>query len=163
MFHLTQTATAGFSNNHAQASQRAMEAAQQLYQRTYTRGWLNKLWANLTGRSCYLPSLDETETSKTITSRYSIGQQTVPLNQIRGSQGRCHDFDRHFYPLHDHLASRWMRVASAWYLGIALPPIELVQVGAVYFVRDGHHRISVAKAFGQSEIMAEVRVWECGQ
>jgi hypothetical protein len=85
--------------------------------------------------------------------------QAVPICQIRGSQGRCHDFDRNFYPLQDHLKSRWLRVAMAWQLGLALPPVELIQVGDVYFVRDGHHRISVAKALGQLEINAEVRVW----
>jgi hypothetical protein len=40
-----------------------------------------------------------------------------------------------------------------------LPPVVLVQVGDVYFVRDGHHRISVARALGQLDIEAEVTVW----
>jgi hypothetical protein len=41
-----------------------------------------------------------------------------------------------------------------------LPPVELIQVGDVYFVRDGHHRISVARMMGQDSIDAEVTVWE---
>ena len=41
-----------------------------------------------------------------------------------------------------------------------MPPVELIQVGQVYYVRDGHHRISVTKAFGQEHIDAEVTVWE---
>ncbi len=156
MLPLTHTVTAGFSDHRSRAGQ----AAQQLYQRVYNRGWLSKVWASLTGQSRELLTLAEAEVTQGMGNRYSAGLQTVPLNQIRGSQSRCRDFDRHFYPLHDHLAGRWIRVATAWYLGLELPPVELVQVGELYFVRDGHHRISVAKAFGQIEIIAEVRVWE---
>lgn len=156
MLPLTQTATAGFCTNRNRAGQ----SAQQLYQRAYTWGWLSKVWANLTGQSHELLTLAQIGADEIIGNRYSTGLRTVPLNQIKGSQGRCRDFDRHFYPRSDYLASRWIRVATAWYLGLELPPAELVQVGEVYFVRDGHHRISVAKAFGQTEIIAEVRVWE---
>jgi hypothetical protein len=55
--------------------------------------------------------------------------------------------------------SRWLRVAAARDQGKVLPPVVLVQVGDVYFVRDGHHRISVARALGQLDIEAEVTVW----
>jgi hypothetical protein len=51
-------------------------------------------------------------------------------------------------------------VAKARLKGVTLPPVELIQVGDVYFVRDGHHRISVARAFGQEHVDAEVTVWE---
>lgn len=160
MFHLAQTATTGFSHHRADASHRAGQAARQLYQWAYTLGWLGQMWAALTGQSRDLLNLAEVEANRAIGSRYSAGHQTVPLSQIRGSQGRCRDFDRDFYPVQGHLSSRWISVAMAWHLGIALPPVELVQLGEVYFVRDGHHRISVAKAFGQTEINAEVRVWD---
>jgi uncharacterized ParB-like nuclease family protein len=45
-------------------------------------------------------------------------------------------------------------------MGRELPPVELVQLGDLYFVRDGHHRISVAQAMGQESIEAEVIVWQ---
>jgi hypothetical protein len=80
----------------------------------------------------------------------------VPMDQIQGSEGREHDFDLDFNPLQSHNMDRWVNVAVARQLGISLPPVELVQVGQIYFVRDGHHRISVAKALGQREIEAEV-------
>jgi hypothetical protein len=102
----------------------------------------------------------EAEENQHIENRYSAGVQTVAMDQIQGSQGRCRDFDRAFYPLQRHSESRWLRVATARELGIALPLVELVQVGNIYFVRDGHHRISVAQALGQTEIEAEVRVWQ---
>jgi hypothetical protein len=40
-----------------------------------------------------------------------------------------------------------------------LPPVQLIQVGDAYFVRDGHHRISVAHHLGQASIDAEVLIW----
>jgi hypothetical protein len=80
----------------------------------------------------------------------------VPICQIRGSEGRCSDFDRNFNPLQDHNRVRWLRIAAARQRGRSLPPVELVQVGDFYFVRDGHHRVSVARALGQPFIAARV-------
>jgi hypothetical protein len=42
---------------------------------------------------------------------------------------------------------------------VALPPVALVQIGDFYFVLDGHHRISVAQAYGQRDIEARVTAW----
>jgi hypothetical protein len=55
--------------------------------------------------------------------------------------------------------SRWLSVAAARDQDEVLPPVVLVRVGDVYFVRDGHHRISVALALGQLDIEAEVTIW----
>jgi hypothetical protein len=57
---------------------------------------------------------------------------------------------------------RWLSVARALEKGVALPPVELIQLGDRYFVRDGHHRISVARAMRQDEIEATVTVLELG-
>jgi hypothetical protein len=51
-------------------------------------------------------------------------------------------------------------VAAARRRGKSLPPVDLIQVGDAYFVRDGHHRISVARALGQQDIEAKVIVWQ---
>lgn len=64
--------------------------------------------------------------------------------------------DCSFYPVRDHNQGRWLGVATARQEEKSLPPVELIQVGDVYFVRDGHHRISVARALGQPVIEAEV-------
>jgi hypothetical protein len=66
------------------------------------------------------------------------------------------DFDDTFYPRHERMRSRWLNVASLRLAGVALPPVELIHSGGIYFVRDGHHRISVAKALGEVYIDAEV-------
>jgi hypothetical protein len=95
----------------------------------------------------------------TIHNRHYSGTRTVPIGQIRGSEGRCEDFDGAFHPLKTHNEERWVSVAGAQLRGTGLPAVELIQLGEVYFVRDGHHRISVAAALGQQEIDAVVTIW----
>lgn len=69
-------------------------------------------------------------------------------------------FDDAFHPIRTHTELRWRRVARAGLAGVTLPPVELIRIGEAYFVRDGHHRISVARALGQKEIDAVVTVWQ---
>ena len=84
------------------------------------------------------------------------GLQVVPLDAIVGTVGRAVDFDRDFRPTSARLRSRWERIAAAQRRGEALPPVSLYQVGELYFVRDGHHRVSVAKSLGREDIDAYV-------
>jgi hypothetical protein len=84
------------------------------------------------------------------------GMRTVPIEKIIGSEGRYKDFDRAFLPRHDKLMGRWIRVDLAHYQNVSLPPIQVFEIGGVYFVRDGNHRVSVAKAQGAEFIDAEV-------
>jgi len=87
------------------------------------------------------------------------GLQTVGIDRIIGSVDRYRDFDRLFLPTQTHTEQRWNRINRAWYREISLPPVLLYKVGEVYFVIDGNHRVSVARARGQEFIEAEVR--EC--
>ena len=135
------------------------DAESSLYSCARSRGWRNQLWSALTGRSHSLLSLAEVDAACTVDSRRHTGLQTVPISRIQGSEGRCNDFDSDFNPLQGHTRGRWRSVARARREGKPLPPVELVQVGDVYFVRDGHHRISVALASGQQDIEAEVMAW----
>ena len=84
------------------------------------------------------------------------GLQVVPIDRIVGSEGRYADFNRQFLPRHEHLRRRWTRVDQAHLQQINLPPIRLYEIGGVYFVRDGNHRVSVARAQGVQSIDAEV-------
>jgi hypothetical protein len=95
-----------------------------------------------------------------VRGRHYGGIKCVNLDQICGSMNRTGDFDHHFHPLDDRLRDRWVGVAMARSQDIPLPPVSLVQVGCCYFVVDGHHRISVARALGEAFIEAEVTVWE---
>jgi len=74
-----------------------------------------------------------------------VGSRTVPIKMIAGSEGRYHDFNRYFLPKREHMRHRWQRVDEAHIKDIILPPITLYEIGGVYFVRDGNHRVSVAK------------------
>ncbi len=82
----------------------------------------------------------------------------VPISQIRGSEGKSGEFDAQFRPLKRYSRDRWVSVAVAYLQGKTLPPVELIKVGRQYFVRDGHHRISVARAYGQYDVDAVVTI-----
>ncbi|MDR1971737.1 MAG: transcriptional regulator [Treponema sp.] len=84
------------------------------------------------------------------------GMQVVPIRLIVGSEGRYRDFNKAFLPRRNHLRARWMRVDEARLGDISLPAIQLYEIGGVYFVRDGNHRVSVARSQGIEQIDAEV-------
>jgi len=134
--------------------------ADNLYHQARNRGHWGQVWSLLTARSHRLLTLARLDLSNSIYTRSEAGLQTVPINRIRGSESRGREFDRYFNPLAGCDRERWLRVARAWQAGLSLPPIELIQVGEVYFVRDGHHRISVARALGQQDIEARIIAWQ---
>jgi len=84
------------------------------------------------------------------------GMQTVSVRDIVGSVDRFGDFDRAFFPKQRHTAGRWKSIDRAYHSDIRLPPIQLYRVGDVYFVKDGNHRVSVAREHGVEFIDAEV-------
>ena len=89
-------------------------------------------------------------------SESSAGLQVVQLDQIVGSVDRGRDFDRRFRPTSGRSRGRWEQIAAAARRGESFPPVDLVKVGQLYFVRDGHHRVSVARALGRTDIDAYV-------
>jgi hypothetical protein len=91
-----------------------------------------------------------------VLGREDLGLKVVPLDMIVGTVDRAADFDRGFRPTSPRLRSRWERIAAAQRRGESLPPISLYKVGDLYFVRDGHHRVSVAKSLGREDIDAYV-------
>lgn len=90
------------------------------------------------------------------TGEVYVGMKVVPISKIVGSEGRYKDFDNHFLPKANHLRQRWARVDEAHLTDVQLPPIVLYELGGLYFVRDGNHRVSVARTQGVSFIDAEV-------
>lgn len=102
--------------------------------------------------------LDQVELGSTgdLSSARDLGRQTVPLKRIVGSRGRAADFDLAFRPRRDGLHGRWLSIARARYQNRELPPVRLLKVGRAYFVEDGNHRVSVARALGQETIDAFV-------
>jgi hypothetical protein len=124
---------------------------------------LGKLWATVTRKSHRLLDLAAIQANGVMHGSHYAGVQTVSISQIRGSEGRTDDFDADFRPLRLHNKERWQNVAVVHQTGASLPPVELIQVGGTYYVRDGHHRVSVARAFGQEYIEATVTVWQVSE
>ena len=91
----------------------------------------------------------------------ALGLKSVPLDSIVGSQGRYRNFTRHFLPLDENLRNRWKLIETAVVSGKDLPPVELYKVCNAYFVKDGHHRVSVAKAKNKVSIEANVFEYNC--
>jgi hypothetical protein len=122
------------------------------FDQAYRNGKLKQLWVKLTGKKHDLPGLSRRDKA----DRPTTGIVVVPLSKIVGTEGRSDDFDVDFRPLNINNRERWINIATARQTGIILPAVELLQVGDEYYVRDGHHRISVAKVMGQLEIDARI-------
>lgn len=123
------------------------------------KSFINQALSILSGQPTKLLSYDEVKEKLHIGGPIYRGVKTIRVEQIAGSLNRYHEFDRAFLPKEDQLASRWQKVDRAFYQDVNLPPIVLYKVGDVYFVVDGHHRVSVAREQGQEFIEAEIR--EC--
>jgi hypothetical protein len=129
------------------------------FARARFKAFLNRVRSTLGGLPQTLLSYDDIKEKLHIGGPIYRGVQTVEVSKIVGSLNRYHQFDRAFLPLDDQIANRWENIDRAFYQEINLPPIVLYKVGGVYFVVDGHHRVSVARQQGQLFIEAEVR--EC--
>lgn len=90
------------------------------------------------------------------TSERSLGLKVIALDSIVGTVDRTADFDRRFRPTSARVRGRWERIAQAMRRGESMPPISVFRIGDLHFVRDGHHRVSVARALGRSDIDAYV-------
>ncbi len=124
------------------------------------KGVVARWIARLTGHARSLLDLDALQPGLNVRGRHYAGVQAVSIEHILGSESRSSDFDSSFSPLNEKTSSRWLSIATARLQGTAMPAIELIQIGEAYFVRDGHHRISVARAFGEEAIDAQVTVWD---
>ncbi len=129
------------------------------FSRARSRAFLKDVLALFSRRQSRLLSYDDVKEKLHIGGPIYRGVRTVELDKIVGSVNRYRDFDGAFLPTRDSLAPRWQRVDRAFYEDVSLPPVVLYKVGEVYFVVDGHHRVSVSKEQGQQFIEAEVR--EC--
>ncbi|GAA0909507.1 chromosome partitioning protein ParB [Pseudonocardia zijingensis] len=90
------------------------------------------------------------------TGERKLGLQVIDLDSIVGSVDRTRDFDRRFRPRSGRSRERWERLARAQRRGEPIPPIDVYRVGELHFVKDGHHRVSVAHALGLRTIEAYV-------
>ena len=85
-----------------------------------------------------------------------LGEQLISLDSIVGTVDRSSEFDRDFRPTSPRVRERWQRINTAQRKGEAMPPIDVYRIGELHFVKDGHHRVSVARALGHKDINAYV-------
>ena len=111
--------------------------------------WFNKRNNNL------LP-FDEVRKVLPIHGQYYAGLHEIQLDKVVGSVARYNDFDRAFLPRQRHIRQRWINIDIAKMTDVVLPPIEVYKIGEIYFVKDGNHRVSVARDKGQVFIDAQV-------
>jgi hypothetical protein len=126
------------------------------FERARRKAFWRKLFAWLTGDQNALLPFDEYREKLPIKGQFYRGLKQIPLDQIVGSMGRYHEFDRAFMPLQTRTRGRWVSIDKAHYEQIPLAPVELFKMGDIYFVKDGNHRVSVARERGQDEIDAYV-------
>ncbi len=85
-----------------------------------------------------------------------LGLKTIDLDSIVGTVDRSREFDRAFRPTSSRVRPRWERIALATRKGQSMPPIDVYRIGELHFVKDGHHRVSVARELGNEVIEAYV-------
>lgn len=129
------------------------------FSRARLKSFLNRVRSIMSGQPSTLLSYDAVRSQLHLAGPIYRGVKTVRVDAIVGSLNRYHQFDRAFLPTEDNIAPRWQSVDRAFYQDVSLPAVLLYKVGQVYFVVDGHHRVSVAREKGQEFIDAEVR--EC--
>jgi nucleotide-binding universal stress UspA family protein len=117
---------------------------------------LREIIARLTGESTELLSYDDVRQKLKAQVSPKKVLKEIPINAIIGSVNRYQDFSRDFLPGKNIDEERWTNVEIANFGALGLPPIEVYQIGEVYFVSDGNHRVSVAKQLGTTQIQAYV-------
>lgn len=126
------------------------------FERARSRAFWRDLVSWVTGMCNEPLRLERVRGSLPAGGQHYLGLQAVSIKKIVGSAGRFRDFDRAFLPRQEHTMERWVRIDEAHIRQQPLPPVDLIKVGQVYFVKDGHHRVSVARARGQEFIDAVV-------
>lgn len=130
--------------------------AQEDFSKARNKAWINEMQHVMHPDKKRLLSFNDVKKILKPKNEVYIGLKTVPIKKIVGSEGRYNDFDNHFLPRSNELKQRWVNVDQAHLSDIVLPPIQLYELGGLYFVRDGNHRVSVAKTQGVEFIDAEV-------
>jgi hypothetical protein len=126
------------------------------FERARRKAFWRHLATRLLRRDNSLLSFEEARRRLCAQAQHYGGLRQVAIDQIVGSVSRYHDFDRAFLPRRTTTKGRWLSIDRAYYEETLLPPIELYQLGETYFVKDGNHRVSVAREQGQAFIDAYV-------
>jgi hypothetical protein len=129
----------------------ATASADQAFARRTRRGRLRRRAGT---RLAYLA--DDTGWAATAPRR-RLGLQTIAISSIAGTTDahKAEAFADALRPP-DWSRGRWTQLYAAAQRGTPLPPISVYRVGRQHYLRDGHHRASVARALGADSIEAHV-------
>src|SRR3954453_3624160 len=136
----------------------AAQDPQDDFQRARRRQMMARMARVLTGQGdvdVILP-FDEVVAALGRVGERDLGLPVLGPGSAVGTVDRATGFDRSFRPTSSRVRTRWERIAAMMRRGAPLPPIGGYRIGDAHFVRDGHHRVSVARALGIKEIEAHV-------
>lgn len=131
-------------------------SAENDFYRARRKASISAMFAKMRGESSDLLSYEEVKGLLRPQDESYRGQKTIKIADIVGSEGRYRDFDRHFLPRNANTRHRWQSISTAHERDIGLPAIRVYELNGVYFIRDGNHRVSVAKSRGGEFIEAEI-------
>jgi hypothetical protein len=108
-------------------------------------------------RGADLDLVDDATGPAAAAERRSLGVLLIPIDSITGTTeaSKARLFDRGFRPDRS-CAARWKSLWMAEARGLDLPPVSVYRIGGRHVLRDGHHRVSVARDHGRAEIEADV-------
>ena len=134
----------------------AESQASEDFSKARNKAFFNEIQHFLSPEEANLISLNDVKQIIKPSNETYVGMKVIPIDKIVGSEGRFNDFDNKFFPKRSHLKNRWAHVDEAAIQSINLPPIKVYELAGLYFVRDGNHRVSVAKSRGTEFIDADV-------
>jgi len=132
------------------------EQTEEDFLKARNKAFFNEIQHLLNPEEAKLISLNDVKNLIKPSAETYVGMKVIPVDKIIGSEGRYKDFDNNFFPKSSHLKTRWEKIDDAAIKQIDLPPIKVYEIAGLYFVRDGNHRVSVAKSRGTEFIDAEV-------
>ena len=112
----------------------------------------------ITGQSPHLLCFNDTLEELCCYQAAGLGLRDIPIKQIVGSFSRCQEFSRRFLPRQSNIVTkeRWRKIYTLAVTGVGFPPIEVYSINERYFVKDGHHRVSVARYLGWQTVQAYI-------
>jgi hypothetical protein len=143
-------------NDGNNSNEQSWSTARQDFSHAYRKGFFHAIVAWIQHLNNDLIPYDEVRKRIPMRGQHYLGLQQIETDKIVGSVSRFNDFDRAFLPRQTHTRSRWESIDRAYFQDVILPPIDVYKIGDVYFVKDGNHRVSVAKERGQAYMDAYV-------
>jgi len=137
------------SNSDYNSKRLLFQTAHSDFSHAYRKSFIRSIVSWIHNESNDLLPYDEVRKHIPIRGQHYIGLRQIETAKVIGSVNRYNDFDRAFLPRQSHTRSRWESIDRAYFEDVILPPIDVYKIGDVYFVKDGNHRVSVARERGQ--------------